>query len=246
MIRICNVMTSSLYASPIQPAQADALRRLSPVTLLMVLGAHLGVVAGLNAVRDQSVSPPQAPLMVEVLTAEAVPQPKPRAPEITPPKPKPVARREQVSRAPDVPVLAAKPTTPEPSANEVRAVPPAPLPPINTPPAPATTSPVAHTAPAVTPVSTAPRFDADYLDNPRPAYPPISRHEREQGTVKLNVYVEASGQAGKVELASSSGYDRLDKAAMSTVRRWRFTPARRGTEAVADWVIVPIVFSLKE
>lgn len=246
MIRICNVMAYSLHTLHIKPAQAYAVRRLSPVTLLLVLGAHIGVAATLSVMRDQVVVPPQTPLMVEVLTAEAATQPKPRAPDITPPKPKPVARREQASRTPDVPVLAAKPTTPEPSANEVRAVPPAPLPPINTPPAPAVAAPVAHAAPAPNPVSTAPRFDADYLDNPRPAYPPISRHEREQGTVKLSVYVEASGLAGKVELASSSGHDRLDKAAMSTVRRWRFTPARRGAEAVADWVIVPIVFSLKE
>lgn len=250
MIRICNVMAYSLHTLPIKPAQAYAVRRLSPVTLMLVLGAHIGVAATLSAMRDQVVVPPQTPLMVEVLTAEAATPPKPRAPDITPPKPKPVARREQASRTPDVPVLAAKPATPEPSANDVRAVPPAPLPPINTPPAPAAAAPVAHVAPAlnpaINPVATAPRFDADYLDNPRPAYPPISRHEREQGTVKLNVYVEASGLAGKVELASSSGHDRLDKAAMATVRRWRFTPARRGAEAVADWVIVPIVFSLKE
>lgn len=246
MIRICNAMTLSLYAPHIQPARADAVRRLSPTTLLLVLGAHIGVAATLSAMRDQAVVPPQTPLMVEVLTAEAATAPKPRAPDITPPRPKPLARREQASPVPDVPVLAAKPATPEPSANEVRAVPPAPLPPINTPPAPTAAAPVAHAAPAPHPVSTDPRFDADYLDNPRPAYPPISRHEREQGTVKLNVFVEASGLAGKVELASSSGHDRLDKAAMATVRRWRFTPARRGAEAVADWVIVPIVFSFKE
>lgn len=248
MIRICNEMAATLHASHIQPAQADALRRLSPTTLLLVLAAHLGVAATLSAMRDPAVVPPQTPLMVEVLTPQAVDQPKPSTPDITPPKPRPLARQPQASRVPDTPVLATRPAVPEPSAAEARVVPPAPLPPVNTPvqPAPVAAAPVSHAVPVAQPVATAPRFDADYLDNPRPAYPPISRHEREQGTVKLNVYVEASGQAGKVELASSSGYERLDKAAMATVRRWRFTPARRGTEAVADWVTVPIVFSLKE
>jgi protein TonB len=104
------------------------------------------------------------------------------------------------------------------------------------PPSPATASQVV----------TAPRFDADYLDNPSPAYPPLSRREGEEGTVMLSVYVEANGQAGKVELARSSGFERLDRAALAAVKRWRFVPAGRGADAMADWVRVPIVFSLKE
>lgn len=247
MIRICSDMLANLNAYPIKPAQAYAVRRLSPATLLLVLGVHLGVAATLSAMRTQPLALPQVPLMVEVLAAESLAQPKPRTPDITPPKPKPVARQERVTRAPDVPVLAAKAKAEEPAVNEVRPVAPAPLPPIQTAPAPAQTlAPAAHAAPAANPSPTAPRFDADYLDNPRPAYPPISRHEREQGTVKLSVYVEASGAAGKVELASSSGYERLDKSAMNTVKRWKFVPARQGSEAVAAWVVVPIVFSLKE
>ena len=248
MIRICNVMPASLHAPHIKPVQAYALRRLSPTTLLLVLVAHLGVAATLSAVRDQAIAPPQVPLMVEVLAAEAVSPLQPKARDIPLPKPKSVARQERAARAPDTPVLAARPATAEPLVNDVRTLPPAPSLPVQAPPvtAPATAAAVAQVAPAYHTVSTAPRFDADYLDNPKPAYPPVSRLEREQGTVKLNVYVEASGQAGKVELASSSGYERLDKAAVATVRRWRFTPARRGADAVADWVVVPIVFSLKE
>lgn len=61
----------------------------------------------------------------------------------------------------------------------------------------------------------------------------------------LRVYVEASGQAAKVELRSSSGYERLDRAAIAAVSRWKFVPARQGADAVAAWVVVPIVFSLK-
>ncbi len=92
----------------------------------------------------------------------------------------------------------------------------------------------------------APRFDAAYLDNPKPTYPPISRREREQGKVLLNVHVDASGAADQVSLHNSSGFERLDKAAITAVRRWRFVPARQGGEALAAWVVVPIVFSLKD
>jgi protein TonB len=94
------------------------------------------------------------------------------------------------------------------------------------------------------PVS-APRFDADYLDNPAPAYPPLSRKLGEQGQVLLHVFVAADGHAGKVDIRDSSGFERLDRAARDAVQRWRFTPARQGDKTVAAWVLVPISFSLR-
>jgi len=47
-----------------------------------------------------------------------------------------------------------------------------------------------------------------------------------------------------VELKSTSGSERLDQAALDAVRQWRFVPAKRGSEAIAAWVVVPISFSL--
>lgn len=220
--------------------------RISPATMAMVVAAHVGVAQLLTASCASPIPPPQPLLMVEVITAKALTPPAPKAPEITPPKPKPVAKQERVSRAQDVPVLAAKPMAQEPVVDEAKAVPPAPLPPIQTPPAPAQAAPAAHAVPVAAAAPTTPRFDADYLDNPKPVYPPISRREREQGKVLLRVYVEASGAAGKVELGASSGFERLDKAALAAVSRWRFVPARQGSEAVAAWVTVPIIFSLKD
>jgi periplasmic protein TonB len=90
-----------------------------------------------------------------------------------------------------------------------------------------------------------PRFDADYLDNPAPNYPALSRRSGEQGKVMLRVFVEPGGNAGQVLIAASSGFDRLDSAAIDAVRRWKFVPARQGENAIAGWVVVPINFSLK-
>ncbi|MEN9559312.1 MAG: hypothetical protein RLZZ502_523, partial [Pseudomonadota bacterium] len=67
----------------------------------------------------------------------------------------------------------------------------------------------------------------------------------EEGKVLLRVYVDREGQAQQVEIKESSGFERLDKAARETVRRWRFIPAKLGNEAVAAWVLVPINFSLR-
>jgi protein TonB len=88
------------------------------------------------------------------------------------------------------------------------------------------------------------RFDAAYLTNPKPAYPAASRRMGESGVVYLRVEVDAEGQALQVQVKSSSGYPRLDRAAQETVSGWRFIPARRGKLAVASWVVVPINYSL--
>lgn len=90
-----------------------------------------------------------------------------------------------------------------------------------------------------------PRLDADYLNNPAPAYPPLSRRMGEQGRVQLRVYVEPDGSASRVEIKTGSGFERLDNAALIAVRKWHFAPARQGDAAIGTWVVVPISFSLR-
>ena len=90
-----------------------------------------------------------------------------------------------------------------------------------------------------------PVFNASYLDNPAPVYPPLARRMGEEGRVMLRVYVEASGLASKVEIRTSSGSERLDQAALEAVKRWKFVPARHGDLAVPAYVVVPVSFSLR-
>ncbi len=99
----------------------------------------------------------------------------------------------------------------------------------------------------VPPAATAsePRFDAAYLDNPAPVYPPMSRRMGEEGRVILRVFVEANGRASQIQIRTASGSPRLDQAALEAVSRWKFFPAQRGAEAVGAWVLVPIVFNLR-
>jgi protein TonB len=89
-----------------------------------------------------------------------------------------------------------------------------------------------------------PDYRAAYLNNPPPAYPRSARRNGEQGTVTLRVYVNADGVPAAIELDRSSGSSALDAAALESVKSWRFVPARRGTDPVAAWVIVPVVFRL--
>ncbi|WP_410498453.1 TonB family protein [Chitinibacter sp. S2-10] len=90
-----------------------------------------------------------------------------------------------------------------------------------------------------------PSFQASYLSNPKPPYPPTSLALGEQGKVLLRVVVNPAGLPEKIEIFKSSGFARLDAVAQSTVQRWRFVPAKRGDEAVSGSVIVPLNFSIK-
>lgn len=100
--------------------------------------------------------------------------------------------------------------------------------------------------PAAPVLATAPSFNAAYLHNPAPVYPPPSRRLGEEGKVLLHVKVSAAGQPVAVDLEKSSNFERLDEAARHAVARWRFVPAKRGDEAVEGSVIVPIVFRLDD
>lgn len=90
------------------------------------------------------------------------------------------------------------------------------------------------------------RFDADYLKNPPPTYPPISRRMGEEGKVTLRVLVSPEGTAQQVDIKTSSGSSRLDNSAQRTVRGWKFIPAKRLGIAVESWVLVPILFKLEQ
>lgn len=112
-------------------------------------------------------------------------------------------------------------------------------------PAPAETTTSSMAMVDAPPAPSEPRFDADYLQNPAPVYPALSRKRGEHGVVLLRVHVLADGSADQIEIFESSGYSRLDDAAVRAVKRWRFVPAKLGAETVAAWVRVPVRFDLQ-
>jgi len=89
-----------------------------------------------------------------------------------------------------------------------------------------------------------PDFSADQLNNPGPRYPAASRRAHEEGTVMLKVLVAPDGRAQELSVATSSGFRRLDDAALATVKRWAFLPAKKAGQAVSAWVLVPVTFDL--
>lgn len=83
------------------------------------------------------------------------------------------------------------------------------------------------------------------LSNPRPPYPVKARSNGYQGRVLLVVIVNKRGRAKTISLHKSSGYVVLDRAALKTVKKWRFRPALKNGIPVEARVILPIKFRLK-
>jgi protein TonB len=220
-----------------QPANGWALTTVTALHVLVVL-ALLSIEPVARAMGLPK------PLMVSLLAT--TPEPPPEPPKPLPPKPR-VLPQPMQRELPPPPVLALPETTAITRPVEAPPMPPEPLPAVLPPPAPEPVKPVAaYAPPAPVPAPvTPPRFDADYLDNPAPAYPSLSRRLGEEGRVLLRVFVDPDGSAARVEVRDSSGFERLDKVARDTVGRWRFVPARQGDRAVGAWVLVPISFSLR-
>lgn len=89
------------------------------------------------------------------------------------------------------------------------------------------------------PSSASERYTLGSADNPSPHYPSRARQNNWQGRVTLRVTLAPDGRVEQVDVAESSGYGVLDRAALATVQQWRF---RAGS---SETVLVPIRFKLQ-
>lgn len=186
---------------------------------------------------------------VQILS-EVVEPPRPLVPPPPVPPPSTVSKqvvvKNRVPTPPPPPQLQAI-ASPDPAPNAPTGVttPPVPLPPIATPVAIAPTLPAAPPTPPAQPRIDLPSSDAEYLQNPKPSYPSLSKRLGEQGTVLIQVLIGVDGNAQKAEIKKSSGFDRLDQAALTTVLKWRYVPGKRAGVAEAMWFTVPVAFALE-
>lgn len=85
------------------------------------------------------------------------------------------------------------------------------------------------------------------LDRVEPGYPERARRSGWEGTVILKIQIMENGRTGSIDIASSSGYEALDEAAVSAVEKWRFIPARDKSsgQPVGCYTTMPIIFKLR-
>lgn len=219
------------------------LPRISRTLLILVILAHTGLLLWVALASPKTVTPitPPRPLTVNLIKPQVEkPQPKP----VAKPQTKPTVSKPVFKTKPQPAVLVAKRPVPSPmQAVEVPKPTPEPEPVSEVAPTPARV--VAEAAKPAPPSPSPPR-PADYLNNPKPPYPALSRRLGEEGVVRLNILVNPDGSVARLELANSSGFARLDQSAMDTVQSsWKFEPARQDGSPVAAWVIVPIQFTVR-
>lgn len=218
---------------------------------LLLTGVLIAHFFLLYAVMQQMTPPviqktPQTALQGVVIMPVALPNKAPQKTSIKPVPPKAVALPKAEAIRQPLPVLAAAPkaiTLNKPSVEQTTAAiaEPKMAAPATTPDAPA----LAKAEPSpVEPELILPRSDASGLNNPSPPYPNMSRRLAEQGKVLLEVLILANGTVGDIKIKQSSGYKRLDDAALQAVKHWQFLPAKRGNQPIDYWYVQPISFSL--
>ncbi len=170
-------------------------------------------------------------LMVNFINPPAPEQPKP--PE---PKPRPIAPPppEHVHLAVETPVVL--PDEPvvyvPPPAPVVEAPPPA-------PPAPQITLPSE-------PEMLSNELAVMCTNRTVPYYPLASKRLNEQGKAILRVELNEEGKVSKAIVKKSSGFARLDDAALAAVKSWRCKPAMQKGVAVTAAALQSFNFSLSE
>ncbi|MDI1363238.1 energy transducer TonB [Methylotenera sp.] len=210
--------------------------------LAVVVCVHIvAVLMLINAKATQPIIKElQVPMMVSLV---ASPAPEPEVVPLTPTPPQPVIKQQKPIIKKQQPIPKPVAVVQEVAQPVVTEAPPMPAAPVVVAKAPE----VIETPPpkiVAEPVVEPPRFGAAYLNNPAPDYPQMARRLGQQGRVLLKVLVAENGTAETVVLATSSGFEKLDQAAIEAVKKWSFIPAKRSNQAISAYVLVPVKFSL--
>ena len=223
-------MNSAVLGSPnlpaalLQPGATNHPPRMDRRLLIVatVIGLH---VAGLWALQAGLLQRAVELVVPVSVVADLIEPPAPQVtPAPTPPKPeqapRPVAPTPRAAQAPAPMPLAVADSKPAPQAPTGVMAP--------EPVAPVTPAVVEAAPPKPAPARTSNDVRDNFQDLPPPPYPPTSVRMNEQGSVVLSIKVEANGTASDVDVVRSSGFPRLDDAAVKAALRWRYVPRGGG------------------
>lgn len=180
----------------------------------------------ISAMTVQWISPVQAPVP---------PPPEPvKIRQVEPPKPR---KQTIVAAKPPVPTPAPVFQAPEPPKEEPKVV-------DNSPPLPpAPPAPAPPPAPKQVEVSSISDLNCYFM--PLADYPLASRRRREEGRTVVDLTIDTRGLVTTVSVAKSSGYARLDSAALDSVRQYRCKPRMEAGVAQIVRTTAPIDFELQ-
>jgi protein TonB len=211
---------------PYAPAQDSTFLTRRGLVFVLIVALHAGMYYGLNSglskhLVDVVLGPIETRMIEEAPDTDEPPPPPPPKIETPPPFVPP----------PEVSIELPVESTTSTAIQTVTNVRP------TTPP------PVQQAAPVP---RTAPKSDSRRPLS-QPEYPPSSRRAGEAGTVILEVYVLETGRVGEARVKQSSGYPRLDEAAVREVKRsWRLVPGTENGKPVPMWGQFAVTFKLTD
>jgi len=161
------------------------------------------------------------------------PSPTTAAAAAAPPPPQPRIATREAPPAPPHAASAPAPASPSPPAPNVDATPRINLGGTDSP------SNVLVEGDQVIPAGPDPK-----VHNREPIYPDEAVRRGEQGIVILLINISPQGLASSVDIARSSGFNLLDRAARDAVTTWRFVPAVRDGQPIPSRMPMRVVFQL--
>jgi periplasmic protein TonB len=219
----------------------------------IVVALHAALVAVVLTNRD-AVTP--AALESRTITAELL-QPEPvaapgaiQSTPTPPPKPMPQVSHEKPKVQPKPkPTPTPLPVAEAPSQHVAETpAPTEPAPPAPTPPAPAPTQQAAAPATGKPTMALSAPKNVSHLDCNivEPDYPMLSKRRGETGVAYVHFVVGLSGKIENIELKKSSGYSRLDDAALDAMRNSSCKPYMEDGQPVRAAYTQPFDFSLRD
>lgn len=83
------------------------------------------------------------------------------------------------------------------------------------------------------------------LSNSKPNYPRYARENRVEGTVTVSFILDTKGNVQDPKVIKSDPVNVFESSALTAVRKWKFTPAKKNGELVNVRMIVAVNFSLE-
>ena len=77
-------------------------------------------------------------------------------------------------------------------------------------------------------------------------YPRKAIRKGWEGQTVVAAEILPGGTVGRMALAKSSGHEVLDRAAQEAIKTWKFSAESGKTEAVPQYVDIPVLFKLKD